>query len=114
MAEKTTTKATEAKGKATDAEGTEATQAKAAEDEKTEGLESTGNPLDLSTPYVDPAGSSVSANVTHQEGAPASMVEAVEESERLGYIAPEQNALKPTKPDYTQRNPKVMNQGAEG
>lgn len=90
----------------------------AEDDENTQpepqGLETTGNPLDMSTPYVDPAGSSVSANVGHQEGAPAEMAEAVEESERLGYIAPEQNPSKPTKPDYTQRNPEVMNQGTEG
>lgn len=90
-----------------------------AEDDETQerepqGLETTGNPLDMSTPYVDPAGSSVSANVGHQEGAPAAMVEAVEESERLGYVAPEQNPMKPEKPDYSQRNPQVMNQGSEG
>jgi len=90
----------------------EATQATAPPD--AEGLAGTGNPLDMSTPYVDPAGSSVSANVGHQTGAPDDMVEAVEESERLGYIAPEQNPLKPEKPDYTQRNPEVMNQGSEG
>ncbi len=84
------------------------------EDPEPTGLETTGNSMDLSTPYVDPAGSSVSANVGHQEGAPADMVAAVEESERIGYVAPEQNPSKVGKPDYSQRNPQVMNQGSEG
>lgn len=114
MAEKqvkaSTEKTEDAKAKATES------NAKDGETTETEptGLAATGNGVDMSTPYEDPAGSSVSANVEHQEGAPPAMVEAVEESERLGYIAPEQNALKPSKPDYTQRNPEVMNQGSEG
>jgi hypothetical protein len=52
---------------------------------------------------------SVGSGTVNQEGAPADLVEAVEKSEELGYVAPEQNALKPSKPDYSQRNPDVMN-----
>lgn len=115
MAGKKTTDEQDTQGETPEA--TEATQGEteASQGEDTqEGLAGTGNPLDMSTPNEDRTGTSVDAGVHHQEGAPADMVAAVEESERLGYIAPEQNALKAEKPDYTQRNPQVMNQGSEG
>lgn len=70
------------------------------------GLAATGNPLDLATkPDAE-----VSANIAHQEGAPAALIEAADTAAELGYVAPDQT-LKPEKPDYSQRNPEVMNGG---
>lgn len=53
----------------------------------------------------------VGSGIGHQEGAPEALTRAADESRSLGFVAPEQNPTKPTKPDYSQANPAVMNQG---
>lgn len=66
-----------------------------------DGLAGTGNPNDLATP----SSGNVSADISHQEGAPEELAKAADDAEEKGYLG-----VTPEKPDYSQSNPAVMNQ----
>lgn len=78
------------------------TTAKTAEAETPAGLDSTGNPLDLSAPNQ----SNVSSDIAHQDSAPAELAKLADEQAEAGYIG----TGVPEKADYSQANPAVMNQ----
>jgi len=91
---------------------TESTETETTEETAPQGLGSTGNPNDLATRgpgLTDLTDDSVSANVEHQEGAPEDLVRVVEEAQEKGFLGETTD-----KPDYSQSNPAVMNQGQEG
>lgn len=70
------------------------------------GLSQTGNPHDLSTKP-----GAVDAKIGHQDGAPEDLAKADDAARAVGYVGPDQEAGKPSKPDYSQGNADVMNGG---